>query len=213
MRVRKNKAEQVEKSIRSIIRLLECVISQPSAFVDNRLIRDALTSQKRLAGLTYSDDSGLEPIEVTPLSLTTLKSKVSSLSDGFDFESLNRLRTQALDAITLAGVTSINQSAVNPSAPHSQPKLTTKENLQREINSLRDTLEKHREANFRLLQTLNRSISAIETIKGVSDKDLRLHKAAQEIDSIKKTLLLNDYPFNSTQRTATIVSIKPESQL
>lgn len=206
MRVRKNKAAQVEKSIRSIIRLLQIIISQPSAFINNRLIRDALTSQKRLAGLTYSEDIGSEPIRVTPLSLTTLKSKISNLSDGFDFKSLDNLRIQAVDAIALAEVC----SDLNPGDPLSTPKLSTKEKLQQEVHSLRDALEKQREANFRLLQTLNRSISAIENIKGVSDKDLRLRKADLEIDSIKKTLLLNDYPFNSTQRIAAIVPIKPE---
>lgn len=211
MRVRKNKAEEVEKSIRSIIRLLERVISNPSTFIDNRLIRDALTAQKRLAGLTYLEDTGLEPIEITPLSLTTLKAKVSTLSDGFDFESLNRLRIQAVDAIALAQVTSGNRSAVDPDAPLSPPKLPAKDKLQQEINFLRDTLEKQREANFRILQTLNHAISAIDTIKTISDKDLRLHKADLEIDNIKKTLFLNDYPFNNTQRIATIVPIKPES--
>lgn len=130
MRVRKNKAEEVEKSIRSIIRLLERVISNPSTFIDNRLIRDALTAQKRLAGLTYLEDTGLEPIEITPLSLTTLKAKVSTLSDGFDFESLNRLRIQAVDAIALAQVTSGNRSAVDPDAPLSPPKLPAKDKLQ-----------------------------------------------------------------------------------
>ncbi|MBH3389419.1 hypothetical protein I5S62_09825 [Pseudomonas putida] len=207
MRVNKNKSGQIETSIRSIVKLLSRVIDHPSEFSANEIVRNALKSQGALAGLSFTDEKNA--IQIAPLSITTLKAKVTTYSGGFDFNSFDRLRKQALESLVLldANLT----TTVEPNLSYGQPLTTSKVKLTNQIAVLESRLEKHREANFRLLQALNRAVTALENTSKTDDSKLRQKIARDEISNIAKTLLFNDHPFNKLHHSITIIPLHPES--
>ncbi|UVL05979.1 hypothetical protein [Pseudomonas sp. B21-047] len=207
MKINKNKSGQIKTSIISTIRLLNRIIDHPSEFSENETIRDALKSQGALAGLTYTDIENA--IQIAPLSITTLKAKVTTHSGGFDFNSYDHLRKQALDSLTLLDANLA--SDVDPNLSNDQPIIPSKVKLTNQIAVLESRLEKHREANFRLLQALNRAVTALENTSKTDDSRLRQKIARDEISSIAKTLLFNDHPFNKLHNPISIAPLHPES--
>ncbi|WP_426234784.1 hypothetical protein [Pseudomonas sp. TWP3-2] len=200
MRPLKNKAQQIETSIASLIILFEKIITAPKDYVNDQTIRNALKSQGGIAKLHLTSGSGATLMSISPMSLTTLKSKISTVSDGQTFESFDRMRIQALDALDHASLIK------------DEPKKQTKIGIRRELEQMKIQLEQHRETNFRLLQALSRALAAIESVRNITDFDLRAKRARDESDTIAKILTLNEYPFNKVERPAIVLALNTDAK-
>jgi hypothetical protein len=197
MRERKNKSIKITDSILARIELLERIISSPKKFIDDNVIKQALKSQRGLALLSYTVDIETGR-SIFPMSITTLKARISTVSDGFNWESFDKLRVQALG--------SINSYSHSDIQSPTQTKLALKDQLK----DLNNELENQREINLRLIQALTKSVAEIETVRSTNKEDLRTKRARDAIESINQILGLNDFPFNRVERPAIIITLKSD---
>ena len=188
MRPLKHKSSQVTDAIIAKVKLLHVILDKPKLFINDTTIRSALKSQGALAGLTYTFSAEDATWTTTPISLTTLKSKIFSATDSISFENLNRMRTGALEALVAAEERS--------TAPPPQTKLRLKENNE----SLEKALEIHKENNFHLLQALLFAKSALESLNNVQNEKARDRLIRESSKTIANILSLNSYPFNQLER-------------
>lgn len=200
MRKKINKSKQIDDSILAIIKLLESTITAPEKFIDDTIIRHALKSQGKIASLDYvfyADDTSYC---IKPLSITTLKAKISTISEGLTWETFDQLRVQALDAVEHA------------TEHKKQGQKKTKIGLKQSLVNANDNLEKQREINFRLLQAIGQAITALEGISSISDGDLRAKRARDATEMILRCLSLNEFPFNKVERTATLLTLHQDNK-
>lgn len=198
MREIKNKSQQIAESILARISLLEHILATPKEFVNDEVIRKALKSQGGLSNLNYTFGTNDLFFKIYPISITTLKAKVSTVSEGLTWETFDALRVQALDVIEYA--------ARKANDSPKQTKLGMKEALE----TLETELENQREINFRLIHALTRAVGEIESIQSTTKADLRAKRARDAIEIINKILGLNDYPFNNIEHKTTIVRLRPD---
>ncbi|MHA6234050.1 hypothetical protein [Pseudomonas fluorescens group sp. PF-69] len=200
MRQKINKSKQIEDSILATIKLLEITITTPNQFIDHTIIRHALKSQGGVASLEYTFDADDTSYCIKPLSITTLKSKISTISEGLTWETFDQLRVQAHDAIEHAA------------EKKTQGQKETKIGLKESLADAGENLEKQREINFRLLQAIGQAVTALESISSTSDGDLRVKRARDAIEMILRCLSLNEFPFNKVERTASILTLHQEKK-
>lgn len=198
MRKKKNKSETVVDSILARIKLLESILQSPKSYTSDKTIIKALSSQGSLASLTHTFMSNNEKFTIVPLSVTTLKAKISTVSDGLTWESFDALRLQARDSI-------IQAVRTNNSLPK-QTKLGLKESLAH----AEAELEKQREINFRLIQAISKTVGSIRDSLSITKTELRAKHAENTIQTIYMVLGLNDFPFNKAERSAVILPITPD---
>lgn len=200
MRKKINKSKQIEDSILAIIKLLESTITAPDKFIDDTIIRHALKSQGKIASLDYvfyADDTSYC---IKPLSITTLKAKISTISEGLTWETFDQLRVQALDAVEHA------------TEHKNQGQKETKIGLKQSLANANDSLEKQREINFRLLQAIGQAVTALEGLSSISDSDLRAKRTRDATEMILRCLSLNEFPFNKVERTATLLTLHQDNK-
>lgn len=200
MRKKINKSKQIEDSILAIIKLLESTITAPDKFIDDTIIRHALKSQGKIASLDYvfyADDTSYC---IKPLSITTLKAKISTISEGLTWETFDQLRVQALDAVEHA------------TEHKNQGQKETKISLKQSLANANDSLEKQREINFRLLQAIGQAVTALEGLSSISDSDLRAKRTRDATEMILRCLSLNEFPFNKVERTATLLTLHQDNK-
>jgi hypothetical protein len=198
MRALKNKTEQIEKTIRGLVILIKCVLDNPRNFVDNQLIKTALKSQGKLCALDYKFMHDGDSIEITPISLTTLKSKLTTLSEGYSYASFDKLRLEAFDRLERA----IHQNH--------QPSKQTKSGLELKILELQNDLIKHKEMNMHLLQALLFCDTAIESIDLASNEKVKHKKAREARETLRRILTLNEYPFDQLPRLTELMTRTPK---
>lgn len=199
MRKAKNKSKQVADSILARIKLLERIIATPKDFLTDSTLKSALHSQASFASLSY--EFGTQDSEkITPLSITTLKAKTSTISEGFSWDGFERLRLQALESLDRA-----------PQSEDSSTK-QSKVGLQQQIIDIKLQLERQQETNIRLIQALTRAVNEIGTVSNTNKAELRSKRARDAVDAINETLGLNDFPFNRADRPAVVLKIVPEDK-
>lgn len=137
---------------------------------------------------------------IKPLSITTLKAKISTISEGLTWETFDQLRTQALDAVEHA------------TEHKTQGQKETKIGLKDSLANANYNLEKQREINFRLLQAIGQAVTALEGISSISDGDLRAKRARDATEMILRCLSLNEFPFNKVERTATLLTLHQDNK-
>ncbi|ANY86224.1 hypothetical protein IEC33019_0640 [Pseudomonas putida] len=200
MRRKTNKSKQIEDSIIALIKLFESAIADPKRFFDNAVICNALKSQGGVASLNHTFEDDNITYCIKPLSITTLKAKMSTLSDGFTWETFDKLRIQAHDAIEHAHV----QKA--------QDQKTTKIGLKESLSIAELHLERQREMNFRILQAVGQALTILDGVVSIADEELRAKRTRDAKEIIYKCLSLNEFPFNKIDRTATIVTLHPDKK-
>ncbi|MDZ5436773.1 hypothetical protein T3H00_29480 [Pseudomonas fluorescens] len=198
MREKKNKSKAVVDSILARISLLESILQSPKTYISDENIIRALSSQGSLASLTHTFMSNEETFTILPLSVTTLKAKISTVSDGLTWESFDALRLQARDCILQAARTS-----------DSLPK-QTKLGLKESLANAEAELENQREINFRLIQAISKTVGSIRDSLSITKAELRAKHAEETIQTIYKVLGLNDFPFNKADRSAVILALTPD---
>jgi hypothetical protein len=200
MRLNKNKTLHIERSILCMIALFETILKFPNDFIENEIVRSALKSQGGIASLNYTLDIGDNSLIISAMSLTTLKAKISTVSEGLTWKSFDDLRTQAYEAVEYA--------AHKNDTTSKQTKLDLKETLL----AAETEIQKLREINLKLIQALTQAVSNFEGIRCTSNEDLRAKKAKDATEAINKILGLNDFPFNKLNRPAAILSLHPEKK-
>lgn len=198
MREKKNKSKKVVDSILARISLLESILQSPKSYISDENIIKALSSQGSLASLTHIFKSNEETFTILPLSVTTLKAKISTVSDGLTWESFDALRLQARDCILQAARTS-----------NSLPK-QTKLGLKESLAHAKAELENQREINFRLIQAISKTVGSIRDSLSITKAELRAKHAEETIQTIYMVLGLNDFPFNKAERSAVILALTPD---
>ncbi|WP_447903399.1 hypothetical protein [Pseudomonas serbica] len=198
MREKKNKSKTVVDSIIARISLLEAIVQSPKTYISEENIIKALSSQGSLASLTHTFMSNEKTFTILPLSVTTLKAKISTVSDGLTWESFDALRLQARDCILQAART-------NDSSPK-QTKLGLKESLA----NVETELENQREINFRLIQAISKTVGSIRDSLSITKAELRAKHAEETIQTIYMILGLNDFPFNKADRSTVILTLNPD---
>ncbi|MNG03531.1 hypothetical protein D3C84_866170 [compost metagenome] len=133
------------------------------------------------------------------MSITTLKAKISTVSEGFTWESFDKLRMQALNSINIP-----------PHVDITSPK-QTKLGLKDQLTTLKTELENQREINLRLIQALTKCVAEFETVRSTNKEDLRSKRAREAIETINQILGLNDFPFNKVERPVVILTLKSDT--
>ena len=198
MREKKNKSNLVIASILGRISLLESILQNPKSYTSDANIIKALSSQGSLASLSYTFTSHDKTLTILPLSVTTLKAKISTVSDGLTWESFDSLRLQARECI-------LEAARISDSLPKQ-----TKLGLKKSLAHAESELENQREINFRLVQALSKTVGSIRDSLGITKADLRAKHAEEVIETIYMILGLNDYPFNKVGRSAVILPLTPD---
>ncbi|KXS54189.1 MAG: hypothetical protein AWU57_1435 [Marinobacter sp. T13-3] len=187
---RVNKNEAATLATRTFLNL---IIKSPGSFVDNSEIRKAIKSQGGLAKLEYKfqiDDTSICKIS---MSLNTLKSYSDRLFEE-GFEGLNYLRLKALNTLDEHVQRSV------------QPNSQSKAGLKFKIEQLQDELEKHRSANFVLLQAITSAMGTIKSMQDATSDSIRDKRAKEGLARLRAIASLNPPPFDKVQPS--VVSIK-----
>lgn len=204
MRTCKNKTHQIATSIQSMIILLRQVLIHPERFTEDEHVRSALKSQGALSSLTYLANFESENIAITPVSLTTLKSKVYSITGDVSFELLDKMRLEALSRLQRS------------KALGSQKNRRSKQFFAEKITQLESDLNALKESNFHLLQALLFAMNAIDSIGQSGTNALRDKRTKDAKETVKKILTLNTFPYdrlnqNSLLRSGEIVNDKDKA--
>lgn len=189
---KKNISQTIQNSISSLGTLLNTILKHPEQYAENHYIRKSLNSQRGMASIDYDSNMDDIIIKIRPMSLTSLKSKISIYNQNMSFELLNSLRLEACEAIDRAKLRDKTQ------------KKPTKTGLQEQIKSLQADLELQREANFHLLQALSLAMSSIDNIQNEPNQKLRNKFGKDATDSILKILTLKPQQLTTQQSTSNI---------
>ena len=196
MRPYKNKTHQIATSIQSMIKLLRCILTHPEQFVEDKQVRLALKSQGALSSLTYTANFESESIAITPVSLTTLKSKVYSITGDISFDLLDKMRLEALSKLQRS------------EAFGSQKNRRSKQFITEKIKQLETDLNTLRESNFHMLQALIFAMNAIDSVGQAETNSLRTKRTKDAKETMQKILTLNTYPFDSLNQNSFLTSGK-----
>jgi hypothetical protein len=175
--------------------LLRKIQLTPSGYLNDSQIQMALKRQGTLAALSHSWRTDDIEISSTPMSLNTLK-HYCDLNITGGFKKFDSLRKEALEALTVAKTRSKN----------SNKRTLTGMNFR--IHELEDTIEKTRKANFILLQALSQSISAINSIRNASTKQLQDKRADEYLKTIRAIVSMNSAPYDVIPENPNITPIR-----
>ncbi|SDO48336.1 hypothetical protein SAMN04489798_3072 [Pseudomonas arsenicoxydans] len=196
----KNKSQTIKNSIMSLVALLNDILKHPEKYVENHYIRQSLNSQGGMASIDHDSNIDDIVIQIRPMSLTTLKSKISTYNQDVSFEFIDSLRLDACDAIDR-----VKQQDRAQKKP-------TKLGLQEQIVILKSDLESQREANFHLLQALSLSMSSISNIQNEQDQNIRKKLGKDATDSILRILTLKPRQITPPPNTSNIVTLKNDDK-
>lgn len=173
--------------------ILQAVCRSPDQYIENEKLLKAIKSQGGLAKLKYEGRIDDESISKNPMSLNTLKAYADDLFEE-GFEGLNHVRLKAIEALDEYIYRSI------------QPNSQSRAGLKAKIQDLEDELEKHRSANFILLQAINSAMDTIRNMQKETDDSMREEKANRGLKRIRAIASLNPDPFDKAQ--SSVVSLK-----
>ncbi|UZM16206.1 hypothetical protein LZV00_11045 [Pseudomonas kielensis] len=196
MRNCKNKAHQIATSIQSMVKLIRHILTHPEHFTEDEHVRSALKSQGALSSLTYLAEFESESIAITPVSLTTLKSKIYSITGDVSFELLDKMRLEALSKLQRC------------EALGGQKNRRSKQFFAKRITQLELDLNTLRENNLHILQALLFAMNAIDSIGQSETNSLRKKRTKDAKETIQKILTLNTYPFDNLNHNLFITSGK-----
>lgn len=192
-----SKRELIDQSIENIFRLLIEVASFPENYVNAGDIVTALKSQGSLCSLNVQLTIDNEQLTIRPLSLNTLKKRLSKNGLDKDFEHLDKLRVHTLDVIKNFG------------EDLSTPNKRTRSALEDQLEKLKDSIATLHAVNMVLVQALEVNRRDLITISDTSSTGLRQKRINDAINRIIKILGLNPAPFDDI----TVLSMKNHLEL
>lgn len=169
-------------AINSLREFLYYIISNPDEFKARDDLIKALGSQGGMVSLNAQVDTSGASIKLVPMSLNTAKKHAATcLPQGF--ETLEKLRDEALSALATSTITPI--------------KKTTKNDLKQQKSKLEAEVESLINSNFILLQCVSIAIGALESIRNERDGQQREKIILDTGVTLKAALSINKPPFNS----------------
>lgn len=182
-------------SIENARKLLLAVISTPSKYLENTVVREALISQASLAKLDFLTTVEGETLQLTPLSLNTFKQRCEERLPG-GFEAIDRLRKNAALAI--------KKEEGKPLPKNNR----TREAILEQLAEANLNLDIHKRSNLILLQTLADVRSKLDGVVSASDEATRKIRAAEILKRITAITSLNPEMYQiPPMQKAPVVSI------
>lgn len=191
------KRELINQSIENIFKLLTDIVCSPRSYVDNEQILNALKSQGSLCALDLDFSILDKQFAIRPISLNTLKKRISDNYSDRNFQHLDKLRVQAQVAIRKL------------SKELSTPKKRSRTALEDQIKELKTSVTTLYAVNMVLVQALEVNRKDLITISDTVNTGLRQKRINDAINRIIKILGLNPAPFDDV----TILSMKKHLQL
>ncbi|MDH4559701.1 hypothetical protein DM872_14010 [Pseudomonas taiwanensis] len=190
------KRELIDQSIGNIFKLLSDIAYSPGSYVENKQVFNALKSQGNLCALDLDFTVQDEQLAIRPISLNTLKKRLSDNSSDINFQHLDKLRVQAQAAIRKF------------SEDLTTPKKKTRSALEDQIEELKKSVATLHAVNMVLIQALEVNRRDLITISDTPSTGLRQKRINDAINRIIKILNLNPAPFDDI----TILSMKKHLQ-
>ncbi|NWD04955.1 hypothetical protein [Pseudomonas gingeri] len=187
-----SKRELIDQSIENIFKLLIEVGSSPGNYVEAKHILTALKSQGGVCSLDIEFSIGNEQLIIRPISLNTLKNRLTESGLDRDFYHLDKLRIHALDATKSLG---------KVLAP---PKKRSLSALEDQVEELKGSIATLHAVNMVLVQALEVNRRDLITIADTPGTGLRQKRIDDAINRVIKILGLNPAPFDDV----TVLSMK-----
>lgn len=191
------KREQIDQSIENIFLLLIAVENAPHNYVNEKHIVTALSSQGGVCSLNIDFSINNKPLKIHPVSLNTLKKRLSKSGLDRNFQHLEKLRAHALNAI----------KRLDKKVP--APNKRSRTVLEDQVMALKKSIATLHAVNMVLVQALEVNRRDLITISNTPSTGLRQKRINDAISRIIKILGLNPAPFDDV----TILSIKQHLQL
>ncbi|MCY1298443.1 hypothetical protein D9M70_479330 [compost metagenome] len=190
------KRELIDQSIGNIFKLLSDIACSPGSYVENKQVFNALKSQGSLCALDLDFTIQNKKFAIRPISLNTLKKRLSDNYSDKNFQHLDKLRVQAQAAIRKF------------SEELTTPKKRTRSALEDQIEELKTSVATLHAVNMVLIQALEVNRRDLITISDTPSTGLRQKRINDAINRIIKILSLNPAPFDDV----TILSMKKHLQ-
>lgn len=173
------------EGLRALQTLLVQINQRPAQFSSDTELRTALKTQGGLARLVRLVDMGQGEFKPTfPVSLNTLKTHANENLVG-GFQSLNDLRTKAMDALDQADK---HEQRANK---------RSKSGLTMKVNQLEQELEMQRQTNVILLQALSESMHQFTSIRDASSDSMRVKRTNDALQVLRAITSMAMPPFNT----------------
>lgn len=192
-----SKRELIDRSIEGIFALLYEIARTPASYVGNERIIEALKSQGNLCTLVMESEIQGKPLRIQPISLNTLKKRLSDNGPDRDFALLDKLRVHAQQAIL----------GVNDK--QAEPKKRSLNGLEDQIADLEESVASLHAVNMVLVQALEVNRRDLISLLSMTNAGLRQSKTQKAIDRIIKILSINPAPFDDV----TILSMHKHLQV
>ncbi|MGX1173977.1 hypothetical protein [Pseudomonas sp. R151218B TE3479] len=192
-----SKRELIDRSIEGIFALLYEIARTPASYVGNEQILEALKSQGNLCTLDMESEIQGKPLRIQPISLNTLKKRLSDNGPDRDFALLDKLRVHAQQAIL----------GVNDK--QAEPKKRSLKGLEDQIADLEASVASLHAVNMVLVQALEVNRRDLISLLSMTNVGLRQSKTQKAIDRIIKILSINPAPFDDV----TILSMQKHLQV
>ncbi|WP_028627169.1 hypothetical protein [Metapseudomonas resinovorans] len=191
------KRELIDQSIGNIFKLLTDILCSPGSYVDNEQILYALKSQGRLCALNLEFAVQDKQFAIRPISLNTLKKRLSDNYSDRNFQQLDKLRLQAQMAIR------------KYSEELTAPQKTARSALEDQVEELKASVATLHAVNMVLIQALEVNRRDLITIFDTANTGLRQKRVNDAINRIVRILGMNPPPFDDV----TLLSTKKHLQL
>ena len=192
-----SKRDLINQSIENIFKLLTDIVHSPGNYVHSEQILIGLKSQGSLCALDLEISIQNKQFTIRPVSLNTLKKRLSEDHSDNNFHKLNKLRVQAQEAIRKL------------SEERTTPKKRSHSALKDQIGKLKASVTMLHAVNMVLVQALEVNRRDLITISDTANTGLRQRRINDAINRIVKILGLNPAPFDDV----TILSMKTQLQL
>lgn len=189
------KRELIDRSICNIFRLLSDIIDHPGSHAEDQHVINALRSQGRLSSLALEFTIDNERLTINPISLNTLKNRLTASAPPNNFECLNQLRNHAQIALSRYG------------KEKSSPPKRSSAALLEQVANLKSSISSLQAANMILLQALEVNRRDLLTISNTANTSLRQKRIDDAISRMIYILGLTPPPF------AKLKTVSPTSPL
>ncbi|WP_448090811.1 hypothetical protein [Pseudomonas azerbaijanoccidentalis] len=191
-----SKREVIDHSIESIFCLLIDIEYSPGTYAKNKQVLDALKSQGSLCSLEMRFSIRDEHFVIRPISLNTLKKRLTGLEVDRNFQHLDKLRVNAQEAIR-----KFNEELATP-------KKRTRSALEIQVEELKASISSLQAVNMVLIQALEINRRDLITIADTTNMGLRQKRVNDAINRIIKILGLNPAPFDDVAILSTKKHLK-----
>ncbi|HGA2317390.1 MULTISPECIES: hypothetical protein [Pseudomonas putida group] len=182
----------INQSIDAMFELLSDICQRPRHYEHNEQVIAALQSQGGLCNLDIDFSINDKQFSIRPLSLNTLKKRLSENGAERDLSYLDRLRSHAM-----AGLAKLQENPVKVQDKRSLSGLADKvEELEAEVASLQA-------ANMVLIQALDVNRRDLISILDTTLEGLRQKRIKDAVNRIIRILSLNPTPFNDVSLLST----------